>query len=98
MKKLRLDLESLVVDSFETGEEKELKGTVRGLATTLCNTVDRTCDGAATCDGPTCNRADYSCALSCTACNTQRCGGDGDTLLCGGAVSGISTCPGCLNC
>lgn len=98
-RKLRLDIDTLEVESFTTANGTEERGTVHGRATAFCNTVDHTCDGANTCGGLTCNRAMNSCALSCDACGTYKCGGEGDSLVCGSDGSGITGCQTCLvNC
>ncbi len=59
MKKLRLDLGELRVETFETAEEKRARGTVAGQATSLptCDEFDPVC--AAT-GAPTCEHA-YTC-------------------------------------
>lgn len=100
--KMKLELEALVVESFETGDAHGARGTVHGHAvwyTRHCNTDGATCDAAATCDGAySCNVNDNTCMESCGICGTNKCtGGDGD-LSESGCVSGISTCPGCMNC
>ena len=77
MKKLSLNLEHLVVDSFATGNEAHTPGTVIGnwKPTHLCDTVNATCDDGATCGGATCGGgAEYTCALSCDTCDQYRCG------------------------
>ncbi len=60
--KIRLSLDELAVDSFETTEAARLKGTVVG---EQCS-CGGSCPGQATCD-PTCPQTcdDYTCANSC---------------------------------
>jgi len=64
MKKIRLDMEALAVESFAVvNERKQPRGTVRAftgdlLCTTLCPTVEQTCTvetAAATCAGASCD-------------------------------------------
>lgn len=94
--KMKLELDRLVVESFDTGEGTRIRGTVRGHGTFAC-TDHCTGDGGATCDGAvscgmeyTCDRAELTCGMSCGACTTERCGGDGG--LSTGCQSGMSTC------
>jgi hypothetical protein len=80
MPKIRLDLEQLDVVTFETEVTPVERGTVHGhIGTAYCDTVNATCDGAATCGGETCGAA-YSCAPSCGACGTYNCTGEGSTI------------------
>jgi len=78
MKKLRLELDALTVDSFATDGLTREVGTVRGHDVTVvrcstdCDTDGATCLGG-TCDGAyTCN-GEHSCPLSCTDCGTYYC-------------------------
>jgi hypothetical protein len=68
MKKLRLELDRLAVESFATGEKTISSGTVRGFVTTTTQPVGDTqesCD--ATCGG---NATIYiTCGVSCYSCN-----------------------------
>jgi len=85
MRKIKLDLEALSVESFATGEEKPAAGTVQAhVGTALCNTANQTCEDA-TCGGEQTCGAEYSCADSCGACNTYNCGTppDSNILACG---------------
>ena len=69
MRKLRLDLEDLDVQSFDTGEASGTRGTVQGLEVTVlrCDTGPTGCEGANT------------CALSCDgACGSYYCPPVGD--------------------
>jgi hypothetical protein len=62
MKKVKLSLESLVVDSFTSSQQRyDPQGTVRGNATTLCSPEDtcapscldpNSCFGSCACTGP----------------------------------------------
>lgn len=69
MKKLRLVVDDLRVDSFVTRQETEDRGTVQGYVSARC-TYQGTCLGGATCDGvgATCSPNDtcwFSCQGSC---------------------------------
>jgi hypothetical protein len=65
MKKLRLQLDELNVESFTTGEGDENRGTVKGNVSTLCTGGGRTCDDGNTCvAGDTCGDND-TCYISC---------------------------------
>jgi hypothetical protein len=105
MRKLQLDPDQLVVESFTIGDGMSPRGTVHGhgsvhcdAGSNTCDTVNFTCDDAATCLGDTCDHNANTCMLSCGVCDSYKCtGGDGD-LSNAGCVSGISTCAGCLNC
>lgn len=72
MPKLRLSLEQLTVDSFDTSATAAARGTVRGEECT-CQT-DCTCPGCPTCDN-TCHESCYeSCYGTCPpnwSCNTM---------------------------
>ncbi|HEX8904154.1 MAG TPA: hypothetical protein VF771_04890 [Longimicrobiaceae bacterium] len=77
MRKLKLELDDLQVESFQTDESLPGLGTVHAHVSAVCtgangNTCNglNTCDGAATCDGA------YTCNfLSCDSdCDTNRCG------------------------
>ena len=78
MAKLRLDLDRLTVDSFDTADTRAKKGTVFGEQCTCytqctcpgCPTCDATCDTCDwTCEGDTCQ---WSCGGSCyfSECHT----------------------------
>ena len=81
MRKLRLDIDQLVVDSFDTNEAQPGPGTVRAAqdeaAITGWSWLCGTCDGN-TC-GSTCeNTCAETCPFSCagpnpTACNSRYC-------------------------
>jgi hypothetical protein len=68
MRKLKLALEDLAVDSFATATHAHERGTIGGNAVSLyCNTEN-------TCEGPTCGGvAENTCALSCDTCDHYRC-------------------------
>ena len=77
MKKLRLHLDDLRIDSFDTTPSEKPKGTVFGEQCT-CYT-QCTCPGCPTCDATcastcvnTCD--DASCAGTCDACTGPTCG------------------------
>lgn len=67
MRKLKLEIDSLQVESFEAHAAKGQRGTVRGLLTAyyeLCN-VDDTWQVSCTCE-PTCNaQTCYNCSAAC---------------------------------
>jgi flavoprotein len=68
MRKLHLDPDALVVQSFPTEEVDARRGTVRGMDATVdqdtCNTCDR-CTDVDTCPAGTCAA---SCLASCASC------------------------------
>jgi len=66
MKKLRLEIDELEVESFDAGAAGETKGTVRGHITYLnCNTApDQTCGNFLTCAYPHCETETW--AQDCT--------------------------------
>lgn len=43
MKKIKLNLNQLKVDSFETNESKNISGTVKGHSDVICDSIDGTC-------------------------------------------------------
>lgn len=56
MRKFTLELDALHVDSFETGEKEELRGTVRGhdtRVTEFCATPYKPCKPSTGCGGVT---------------------------------------------
>jgi hypothetical protein len=79
MAKLKLQLEDLTIDSFDTSPAKKEKGTVFGEQCTCwtycgqntcpgCPTCGNTCNG--TCDASACNgTCDASCNGTCYSCN-----------------------------
>jgi hypothetical protein len=82
MKKLRLNLDQLTVDSFDTAAAVVQRGTVRGeeqcTCPTACNT-NCTCPGCPTCDYTACGQesCNGSCFASCNgSCYFTECGGD----------------------
>jgi hypothetical protein len=66
MKKLKLAIDGLMVESFEVGAATEVKGTVHAHVTALgCNTgPNQTCGNFLTCAYPTC--ATETWAFDCT--------------------------------
>jgi hypothetical protein len=76
MKKMKLDLNELAVDSFDTVATVKPKGTVFGEQCTCytnctcpgCPTCAASCNG--TCDENTC---DASCAATCDSCYFTQC-------------------------
>jgi hypothetical protein len=76
MRKLKLTLDDLAVESFVTHEGTEPAGTVHGQwhPSMGCDTVNATCDGGDTCGGATCDGVNHTCALSCDTCDQYHCG------------------------
>jgi hypothetical protein len=74
MKKLKLDLERLNVQSFETGPDSPdpRRGTVKGFATTVqpVGDTEGTCDTTATGGSMT---WDATCEFSCYQCSGVNC-------------------------
>ena len=99
MKKIRLDLDSLKVESFVTNEHRGEQGTVFGMDTnTIC---DDTCNGvSATCDGVGCPHSNFECDWTNpidTTCQTGGTGGPSDLGTCEtcGESCGAPTCEPC---
>ena len=92
MRKLKLDLDALTVESFEPSKEKSEAGTVRGYLSAyyeLCHEGD-TWQGSCTCE-PTCNEQTcYNCGSG--GCNTAGCPNTNYTCSCGCAQIS-DTCP-----
>lgn len=64
MRKLKLNLDQLAVDSFGTAPAAEKKGTVVG--------EQCTCPTACTCPGcPTCDASCNTCMSACGSCNSD---------------------------
>jgi hypothetical protein len=101
MKKLKLDLDDLRVDSFDTtpaaaaGERGTVHGqypeTYRG-----CNTDEETCDSCFGSCGDTCG---YSCNGTCGTC-AESCNGTCNTCYtnCGSCPGQWSCDPSCYSC
>jgi hypothetical protein len=86
MRKLRLEIEDLKVESFDAGAAEARKGTVRGRISIHCDpSSPDTCDGGQTCDGG------LSCAGGCGASGVNTCG-----YSCGGTCD--YTCDTCTLC
>lgn len=88
MKKLKLNLDDLRVESFETSPAAPKDGTVHGYAETyeytICGlTCDATCAGQSTCD------------LGCGGQSTTLCGGGGTEDFTCNDYSCQYTSPGC---
>ena len=73
--KLKLNLDELTIDSFDTTSRESGRGTVVGEEQCTCWTQcgQNTCPGCPTC-GETCNANVYTCAYSCDTCDGS-CGG-----------------------
>ena len=63
MKKLRLELDNLQVESFSTDRMEEAKGTVHGFISLMCSAHDRCNTVDISCNDLSCGG--YTCALSC---------------------------------
>lgn len=78
MKKLRLAIETLEVESFDAGGDGERRGTVHAHITVLnCNTSpNQTCGNYPTCENPHCTTETwqqgctdpYTCGGTCETC------------------------------
>ncbi len=84
--KLRLNLDQLTVDSFDTSTVAAEKGTVFGEQCTCWTNC--TCPGCPTCDNTACGQA--SCEGTCNTCGASCYGTCYDT--CAGCPSGGYTC------
>lgn len=83
MRKLRLDLDQLTVDTFDTSTAAKEKGTVFGEQCT-CNTV---------CTCPGCPSCDATCPATCAyTCDDWSCGGSCFLTECGGNTYDDHTC------
>ena len=98
--KLKLDLETLAVDSFDTANDTAKNGTVFGEQCTCwtnctcpgCPSCDHTACGQASCDGTcdTCNTCQNTCQASCGLTCFESC----QPRLCGSAA--MSACDGMI--
>ena len=107
MKKFRLQLDDLQIDSFTTTPVRAQKGTAFGEQCTCytnctcpgCPTCDASCNGTcdASCNG-TCNcppdTADYSCGGTCEA----SCGGNTCDYTCQGFYTYVDANQYCVIC
>lgn len=72
--KLKLHLEDLAVESFDTSTSEKAKGTVFGeQCTCLTQCGQDTCPGCPTCDGSCNGTCDATCGVTCESCFS--CGG-----------------------
>jgi hypothetical protein len=101
MKKLKLHLDDLRIDSFTTTPSERPKGTVFGEQCTCwtqctcpgCPTCDASCNGTcyASCNGTCAATCDASCNGTCDACTWEAsCGG----YSCNYTCDGWQTSPG----
>lgn len=101
MKKIALDIDALVVDSFDVGPHQLALGTVDAQISPTENTR-RVCTCAGSCDGTcavTCDTCGASCNGSCNTCpglNTCdfSCNGTCGELTCNDTCGGGGTCFG----
>ena len=85
--KLKLDLNELAVESFDTSEAEKREGTVFGEQCTCWTNC--TCPGCPSCDGGACGGTEH------TACNQASCNGTCDAS-CNGTCAGQYSCgPDC---
>jgi hypothetical protein len=94
MKKLRLNLDALAVETFQTDNADGPTGTVEGYVSTQCTGGVLTCNGGNTCvaGGATCGGAETcltNCYGSCVVCEPAY-----DTDGCGLETSVYAGCPG----
>jgi hypothetical protein len=80
--KLKLDVEDLSVDSFDTSASEKPKGTVFGEQCT-CYT-QCTCPGCPTCDASCNGTCDATCAYTCDDATCVACSNDSCYDTCGG--------------
>jgi hypothetical protein len=81
MRKMKLDLDRLAVDSFDTSETKDTRGTVVGHLSFRCDSeivcrtelVDCPVNDTGSCSGP---------IGTCVTCGGAGCGGGGQTSFC----------------
>jgi hypothetical protein len=71
MKKLRLEIDEIQVETFETGDEESTRGTVHGHHPTAWGTCTCECSHDGTCDPDWGSGHQYSC--SPTMCNETEC-------------------------
>jgi hypothetical protein len=91
-KKMMLDLDELVVESFATSGRRAARGTVHGnaISDTTCFQDFCTCP---TGSGITCEvSCDGTCDAACPGTNTDGCSCDGTCNTCGCGATGISAC------
>ena len=94
MRKLKLALEDLAVDSFATDAPVHEHGTVHG------EIISRVCSGGEnTCEGPTCGgTAEDTCALSCDTCDHYRCPTGDECTIYLNCMSNDAQCPSGVGC
>ena len=93
MRKLRLELDSLAVESFAPAEPPGRRGTVHGHVSLYWEDCDlsQTCQGA----GYPCNPTDQSCAGTCFDYTCHPGCGGGGSGACGGSDPAV-TCNGVI--
>ncbi len=90
MKKLKLNLEDLKVESFQTMNDVKKRGTVVGNSGETCPPFTYPCDG---CTGFSCPNTCYEQSCECTnhtACNQNTCQCPGETIV---GKTCLLTCP-----
>jgi len=106
MQKLKLQLEDLAIDSFETSPPQKPKGTVFGEQCTCytqctcpgCPTCDASCNGTcggtceASCNG-TCGNTCWTCGVSCGGTCEYSCGGCESQVTSPGPFQPCQYCP-----
>ena len=112
MKKLKLHLEDLRIDSFHTTPSEKPRGTVFGEQCTCwtacgqntcpgCPTCDASCNGTcyASCNGSCAATCDASCNGTCDGCTWDAsCGGNSCDYTCGGYATAPSPDHYCIIC
>jgi hypothetical protein len=109
MAKLKLQLDDLLVDSFQTTEPQRPKGTVFGEQCTCytnctcpgCPTCDASCNGTcyASCNGSCAATCDASCNGTCDGCTWEAsCGGNSCDPTCAGWATYADINQHCMLC
>lgn len=98
MPKLTLEIEDLKVDSFATGADEAVRGTVLAHISQFCTRRDPTCNGGYTCDGGYTCGGDTCNFLSCDGvCGSYYCATDPSCAAnsCLGTCDQATCTPGC---
>jgi hypothetical protein len=90
MKKLKLELDNLTVESFDTTGVQKPRGTVVGEQCTCWTNCD-TCPGCPTCDATCAYTCDDATCPNCPTCAAS-CNGTCNEYTCYGTCAGEYTC------